>query len=1842
MGVVYEALDPKLERHVAIKMILGATPGLLARFDREARSTGSLQHQNIVTIYEFGDQEGSPYLVMEYLEGMSLDAAISSGRALSLATKLSICVDVCNGLNYAHDRGIIHRDIKPGNVMLLEDGGVKIVDFGIARIGDTGISRTEVVGSLHYMSPEQFQSQPLDRRTDIFSTGVVLYQMLTGTLPFQASGGEAAVMYRIIHEDPAPLSSFLQDYPSELDEILRKALAKNRDLRYASARDLAFDLMAVMDKEKHQEVQQWMKRADTAIQRTEWTKAEENLRQVLKVDKHHTPAHQLLSHVQLRIREQRKVDQVRQLRIQADEAFLDRRYDEALRTIDQAVAIDETNKDLLSLRESIQEAKSRAARLKLALRRAEEAHRAGDLEEARLAVREALEIDPYETSAKALQVVILKQVEEQERQQRLRTLFDTARDQITTRDLTGAFQTLKEAELIDPGSVELYSLMKVVSAAREEQFRKSEMEKLTREIEEALNREDYAAASAIANEGLQRHPREQGLLKLKALAETQQQRVQLKAFAREQFLAANGLLEAGRTSEALSAIENALRTIPGDTQLERLRDIVRERLASEEAEERKRQLLARAQEMAAAEKFDDAVRLLENIRRDFSGTEEIEPILERTRAAAKHAGLVAQAMDRAQQLLHQGSTAQAVQFLEDKTLELSDARLFDLLERARRQREHFHSGLQSAIEEGNGILQRQGAMEAARFLASQPAKYREIPEFRALAEVVANRVASEALDQELMSQTDPDAQVRLAEAALRANPGNGDIKKRLATVRSRREQINAIAEKAQVLESSRQYSEAVKELQQLRQIHPQYPGLESEIRRLERLEQQRAMESARHHLEQAQLELQSALEEANRILQKQGTAEAVRYLGTQPAKYRETPEFKAFAEVVVKRAAREALDRGLAGEMEPDAQVRVAEGALRANPGNEEIRKRLAAVRARKEQIEAIAENARVLEASQRYGEGAKELDQFRQLYPQYPSLESEIQRLQGLEEQRRTEDARREAERFQAGLRTAIEESKGILQRQGALEAARYLGAQPAKYREVADFRALAEVVANRVASEALDQELARKADPDIQVRTAELALREHPGNEDIKKRLTAARSRREQILAIAEKARALEGSRQYNEAAKELQQLRQLHPQYPNLDAEIRRLERLEEQRMMEAARREAEQFRSALQGAVEEGQRILQKHGASEAAKYLGAQPAKYRETPEFREFAEAVAKRAAWEALDQELADTTDPYVQVRVAEAALRKNPGNEEIKKRLAAIRSRGEQISSIAEKVRVLETSRRYGKAAKELQRMRQVYPQYPSLESEIRRLEGLEEQSKQPKRKEVVETAKAKPEVPGADHVVEDHGKEVGATVIMGRPRLEAPADLERSPDVDAAGVQRRSLAHAPAEPEVFPSHPFRLSRAQLVAVIAIVIVAGLGIIYLLTNHNANVMVRVNAQPEDSTVSVDGVSCPVPCQRLLSPGRHKLEAAHEGYTTLSQTIQVKSGDSASFPLTLSRVEPSTSETPASNVAGGGRETEPSKGGKENGKTGADRGSTNKGGTSAAQGGTSLGTGISSKAGSTDTKGSSKSPSLQPGSGASVPLVAEVVIKNLPTTARVKVEGGDTHQPDSSGLARFAMPVGNHTLEISAEGYTSRTIQQTFAGGQSALDGTLAHDPELQEWVAVESSNDKAALQAFVNRFPAGPHVELARARLDKLINANRGDPSSGGSKNPGGLTDSVMISDTSGQLEHDKSAILGILKAYERSYEGQDLEGLQKLWPSMNAKTIQGIADFFKNAKSIKLTSIVTDDPKIAGNEATLAFKQETSYVLNGKFQKTPGAKVNMKLKKTNQGSWQIDSIH
>jgi serine/threonine protein kinase len=218
MGTVFKGIDPRIGRAVAIKVLTAAPddPDLLARFYREAKYTGNLQHQNIVTVYELGHQDGVPYLVMEYLEGVSLDVLIASGPPMHIAEKLRIILQVCNGLSYAHKRDLVHRDIKPANIVILENGTAKLVDFGIARLGGNRLTRTgQIVGSLNYMSPEQLDANmEVDLRTDVYSTGVVLYQLLTGVLPFEG-GSTGATLMKIVHEPPSPIGKYWKECPAE-------------------------------------------------------------------------------------------------------------------------------------------------------------------------------------------------------------------------------------------------------------------------------------------------------------------------------------------------------------------------------------------------------------------------------------------------------------------------------------------------------------------------------------------------------------------------------------------------------------------------------------------------------------------------------------------------------------------------------------------------------------------------------------------------------------------------------------------------------------------------------------------------------------------------------------------------------------------------------------------------------------------------------------------------------------------------------------------------------------------------------------------------------------------------------------------------------------------------------------------------------------------------------------------------------------------------------------------------------------------------------------------------------------------------------------------------------------------------------------------------------------------------------------------------------------------------------------------------------------------------------------------------------------------------------------------
>src|SRR5438477_6246518 len=260
MGEVYRAYDPKMNREIAIKILpaaFSADKGRLAWFEQEAQAAGSLNHPNILVIYHIDTHDGSPYIVSELLEGETLRQRMS-GTALAQRRVIDYASQIAHGLAAAHEKGIVHRDLKPDNIFITKDGRIKILDFGIAKLTqpDGSLSQTEiptrrvdtdpgvVMGTVGYMSPEQVKGRPVDHRSDIFSFGAILYEMLSGRRAFHGESA-AETMSAILKEDPPDLSSTNQNISPALERLVNHCLEKSPESRFHSASDLAFALEAI-------------------------------------------------------------------------------------------------------------------------------------------------------------------------------------------------------------------------------------------------------------------------------------------------------------------------------------------------------------------------------------------------------------------------------------------------------------------------------------------------------------------------------------------------------------------------------------------------------------------------------------------------------------------------------------------------------------------------------------------------------------------------------------------------------------------------------------------------------------------------------------------------------------------------------------------------------------------------------------------------------------------------------------------------------------------------------------------------------------------------------------------------------------------------------------------------------------------------------------------------------------------------------------------------------------------------------------------------------------------------------------------------------------------------------------------------------------------------------------------------------------------------------------------------------------------------------------------------------------------------------------------------------------
>jgi serine/threonine-protein kinase len=725
MGLVYRAFDRQLNREVAIKTVTEGFTGdqeMMKRFYQEAAKTGALRHPNIVTVYDLGEQDGFPYIVMEYLSGDPLDRLIQSGKSQPLAYKLKILEQVCYALGYAHRNEVIHRDVKPANVIVQPDGIVKLLDFGIARQEKTEsrLTRTgSVIGTLQYMAPERLRNATFDGRSDIFSVGVMMFQLLTGQLPFT---GDYAIVHKILTERHPPLSQYLDKYPPALDGILDRALAKSPEDRYSTADEMAADIGSIEQELRKEQVAEWIEKAERLVQKEEFTTARDVLLEVLKVDSQHTAARQMIAQVRQSLSLRARTEQIQQLKAQAEDASADKRYDSAIHCLEQACGLDPSSSELSDLLESTRQKKRRREMIDGYLRDADSARERGDLEAASTVIAKALELDGDDSRVRAAHVVLARLIEDTERQAKTKKLLDDARREIGSRHFTEANEILGEVEKIDPSNPELIRLQSSARQGREQEQRRRILEQLEREISVASTVEELTRAAKLVEQALERLPSEPSLIKLKGSLARKLRDEEIRRRVDEVAVRCRSLIETS-PEEALKLVHQLLHETPGNERLLALQSTILGHISERTQERARAEYLQKAHQALSSGQYTEALRLLETCQKEGIVSPEISELIDFARQEADRGlknshiqGLLQQAQD----LLARGAYSQIINLLGNIKPEPETASLMFVLEDARNRLQSFDRMIQSALQSADTLRRHEQYAEAVCLLESQP------------------------------------------------------------------------------------------------------------------------------------------------------------------------------------------------------------------------------------------------------------------------------------------------------------------------------------------------------------------------------------------------------------------------------------------------------------------------------------------------------------------------------------------------------------------------------------------------------------------------------------------------------------------------------------------------------------------------------------------------------------------------------------------------------------------------------------------------------------------------------------------------------------------------------------------------------------------------------------------------------------------------------------------------------------------------------------------------------------------------------------------------------------------
>jgi serine/threonine-protein kinase len=606
MGAVYKARDPLIDRLVALKTITGgssAQNNLLDRFYQEARSAGALQHPNIVTIYELGHEKNTPFIAMEYLEGESLDRIIEQHPVLPLSVKLGYIVRVCDALAYAHQHNVVHRDVKPANIMVTKEGVVKVVDFGIARLTDMSMTQPNMmIGSRAYMSPQLYKGERADARSDIWAVGVSLYELLAYKRPFTGDS-EAELMFHIIYEKPEELMGLSPECTEELAAIVGKMLEKKSEDRYQSMDDLMHAIEPIWKAAQQATVTGLLADCQELVVAKDLQRAQALLKKALHIDVGNSQAKSMLEKVSVELRRSEILPRLKE-HLERGEGYLKAgQLREAKAEAHAALGLDSKHEPAQKLLAEVEAAAAKAQQLEQKLKLTKQRLAEGALTEAAAALGQALEMDEANIQAKELKKQIEEERVRREKRKKLGEILHRARTLWTELKYDECLSVIAAASQEFPNEPELKKLQESAKTDQAELAKQKQMA----EVRRLLGQQNFADARKILDVLIVEHPQDTAVKNLQNLALQEEQEQKRQKRLETEITSLRAMLGAGKFKQVVTKGEPLLEEFPQEYELRELINYARGEVAQQEQKRKEEEREKQIQGFLMCERYGEAL-----------------------------------------------------------------------------------------------------------------------------------------------------------------------------------------------------------------------------------------------------------------------------------------------------------------------------------------------------------------------------------------------------------------------------------------------------------------------------------------------------------------------------------------------------------------------------------------------------------------------------------------------------------------------------------------------------------------------------------------------------------------------------------------------------------------------------------------------------------------------------------------------------------------------------------------------------------------------------------------------------------------------------------------------------------------------------------------------------------------------------------------------------------------------------------------------------------------------------------------------------------------------------------